>query len=220
MQHLNTEELARLVDETPTHDERAHLAGCGACRDELDALRAQTQGLAQLAQLRTPARVWPVLAARLRHEGLIGNPAHRVGGFGGLLRVAALAGLFLLGGAAGLAVGRSGALSADRVTLSAGLENFPPATVARTPAEAAQHLDVAETAYLTALGRYTELTSTPASVDPAARLAALEGIVLSARAALEAAPADPIINGYYLTAMGQREAVLRQIAQVSDDPWF
>jgi hypothetical protein len=56
-------------------------------------------------------------------------------------------------------------------------------------------------------------------VIPAARLAALEGILLSTGAALEAAPADPMINGYYLSAIGQREAMLRQIA-AAGEPWY
>jgi hypothetical protein len=59
----------------------------------------------------------------------------------------------------------------------------------------------------------------PRGTNPAARLAALEGIMLSTRAALEAAPADPMLNGYYLNAVGERDAVLRQIAQ-TQDPWF
>jgi predicted anti-sigma-YlaC factor YlaD len=218
MQHLSTEELARLIEETPGHQERAHLAACDACRDELKALREQTRALAQLGSLPAPERVWPVLAARLRHEGLIATSAS-ARGFGTLLRAAVLAGLFLLGGAVGLAVGRSGTVptSGGFATES---EQFLRPVLAHTAAEAAQQLEAAETAYLAALSRYTELTSTPAAIDPAARLAALEGIVLSTRAALEAAPADPVINGYYLTAMGQREAVLRQIVQATEDPWF
>ena len=54
--------------------------------------------------------------------------------------------------------------------------------------------------------------------DPVNRLAALEGIVLTTRAALNEAPADPVINGYHLTALEQRDAILRQIqAQPAPD---
>jgi hypothetical protein len=52
------------------------------------------------------------------------------------------------------------------------------------------------------------------------RLAALEGIMLTAQAALREAPADPVINGYLLTAMGQRDAMLRQISRPSEQDWF
>jgi hypothetical protein len=47
-----------------------------------------------------------------------------------------------------------------------------------------------------------------------ARLAALDetGQVLSD--ARQKAPYDPVINGYYLTTMGQREATLRQLNKV------
>jgi hypothetical protein len=49
------------------------------------------------------------------------------------------------------------------------------------------------------------------------RLAALEGIVLTTRAALDDAPADPVINGYHLTALEQRDAILRQIQEVPEE---
>lgn len=220
MQHLTLETLARLVDEAPTPAERAHLESCAACRAELEALRTQTAALADLAPLAAPARAWPLLQARLQLEGLLraAAPAARPGGRRApLLRAAAYAGLFLAGGVAGLAVGRSGAAGAAAPAV-AEADALP---AARTPAEARQHLQQAEAAYLAALARYGEMAAPPqADADPAARLAALEGIVLSAGAALEAAPADPVINGYYLAAIGQREAVLRQIAQTARDPWF
>ena len=58
-------------------------------------------------------------------------------------------------------------------------------------------------------------------MDPLNQLAALEGIVLTTRAALEEAPADPVINGYHLSALGQRDAILRQIdARADEEPWF
>jgi hypothetical protein len=44
-----------------------------------------------------------------------------------------------------------------------------------------------------------------------ARLAALDEIRRAASEALREAPYDPVINGYYLTTLGQREATLRQL---------
>jgi hypothetical protein len=43
------------------------------------------------------------------------------------------------------------------------------------------------------------------------RLAALDRVGETMREALSQAPYDPVINGYYLTTLGQREATLRQL---------
>jgi hypothetical protein len=43
------------------------------------------------------------------------------------------------------------------------------------------------------------------------RLAALDQMISTTRAAMREAPHDPVINGYYLTTVGQREAALRQL---------
>jgi hypothetical protein len=224
MQHLTREALARLVDETPNHEERRHLDGCGACRAELAALQEQTSLLASLPPLTAPARGWPLLEAQLQQEGLVRSTRFRrpLTGSGprGLLRAATYIGLFLLGGASGTLLMRGSGPSAGGMA-SAGPQWQPVALEAETAEEAAAVLREAEALYLDALGRYGQLTGAPRmGSDPAARLAALEGIVLTTRAALEAAPADPVINGYYLTAIGQRDAVLRQIARGPDDPWF
>ena len=103
-----------------------------------------------------------------------------------------------------------------------------PATSARPPAthgDAAAAVRQAEAAYLAELGRYAELVGGHDEVfDPVARLAALESIVLTTRVALERAPADPVINGYHLSAVAQRDAILRRLAPASadttDETWF
>jgi hypothetical protein len=222
MQHLNLENLARLVDESPTHEERVHLEHCAACRDELQEMRAQTAALADLPLLEAPDRGWPLLRARLAHEGLLhsGASAPRSGwGAPRLLRAAAYVGLFLLGGAAGLAVGGGGSAPAPEEGSRFGTGGTAAVTAPAAEA-AAFRLEQAEASYLEALTQYQEASGMPYGTNPAARLAALEGIMLSTRAALEAAPADPMINGYYLNAVGQRDAVLRQIARTTQDPWF
>jgi hypothetical protein len=71
MEHLTSEALARLVDESPTPEERGHLNRCRRCRDELDALQAQTLGLSHLPDLRPPRADWDLLEGRLREEGLV-----------------------------------------------------------------------------------------------------------------------------------------------------
>jgi hypothetical protein len=90
----------------------------------------------------------------------------------------------------------------------------------RTADEALAVMREAEFAYLNALTRYAELAGGVPGGDPMARLAALEGIVLTTRAALGQAPADPVINGYHMTALAQREATLRQIAANTVQSWF
>ena len=101
-----------------------------------------------------------------------------------------------------------------------------PAVAARTnvrpavtPEEAVARLRDAERAYLAALGRYADMSGRSAASDPLARLAALESIVATTRAALGQAPADPVLNGYHLTAVAQRDAMLRQLA-ASTDTWY
>lgn len=91
----------------------------------------------------------------------------------------------------------------------------------RNAQEAATLLRDAEGLYLDALAQYAQHASAgPDADDPFARLVALESIVLMTREALDRAPADPIINGYHMTAVAQREATLRQIAATSRSPWF
>jgi hypothetical protein len=91
---------------------------------------------------------------------------------------------------------------------------------AATPEDALAAVQAAEQSYLRAYSRYAELTGTQQTDDPVTRLAALESIVLTTRQALDRAPADPVINGYHLSAVAQRDAALRQIALRSDRPWF
>jgi hypothetical protein len=90
---------------------------------------------------------------------------------------------------------------------------------ARTAEEAASRLRTAESGYLAALERYAELSGRIEEGDPLARLAALESIVATTRAALGRAPADPVINGYHLTAVAQRDALLRQVS-ASGQTWY
>src|SRR5690606_18139253 len=88
------------------------------------------------------------------------------------------------------------------------LESLPPAA---TLGEAAQQLQQAEAYYNAALVNYARAGGDLPGSDPVSRLAALEGIVLTTRAALNESPADPVINGYHLTALEQRDALLRRI---------
>ena len=75
MQHLSDEDLARLADEAPTAEEAAHLAVCTDCSGEAEMARAQLERLRALGDVEPPANEWPLLARRLRAEGLMGGDA-------------------------------------------------------------------------------------------------------------------------------------------------
>jgi len=205
MQHLTDEELARIADEDPTEEEEAHLAACTACACELREIREQVAMLAELPDLIPPPHLERRLRAGLAAEGLaLSTRASRFRA----LRIAASVALFAAGGLAGF-------LGRGAVTPAAGplAGQLPPATVA----EAAQHLQEAEALYNAALVNYARTGGDLPAADPISRLAALEGIVLTTRAALNEAPADPVINGYHLTALEQRDALLRRIGGTDPD---
>jgi hypothetical protein len=90
----------------------------------------------------------------------------------------------------------------------------------RTPEEAALMFRQTEALYLDALTRMAELAHDKEPGDPFARLAALEGIMTITREALGQAPADPVLNGYHLTAIAQRDATLKQLAATTSSSWF
>lgn len=112
MQHLNYEELARLVDEPPLPHEAAHVRDCLVCRRELDELREQTAALGAmtLADPEPPADAWTRLEAALLAEGLMKTAPAAPRGWSAwtegrpMLRIAAALALFLLGGATGAAL--------------------------------------------------------------------------------------------------------------------
>lgn len=242
MLHLFPERLAALADEEPTAVEAGHLAACARCAAERSAHRSLLT-LAELESARPsdPLTSWNVLASELRAEGLIGPPADRMtlttpsqgtpvprrprrGVIPrGWMRAAAA----LLIAAAGMAAGR---YSAGVPVLA-----FGPASTA--PEEAAASSDQAGLSYvayssstdaMTAFLRaqremqqaatyLAEQEQNSAPTNDAetyrARLAALDGVVSVSRAALFEAPADPVINQYYLAALGAREATMRQISR-------
>lgn len=242
MRHLKLEALARLVDEAPEPTEAAHLEACATCRDELEALRDQTASLAMLPALMPAPDAWPQLRERLGAEGLVRGGVRRWRP--APLEAAAAVALFLAGGALGFAV--RGSVDSPADTMVAQAEDAPvagedasangasandasandasafdaaaPSAGAPAPETLSEEVERTEEMFAAALDRFMASSDTRAP-DPAARLAALDHIVMTTAEALNASPADPVINSYHLTAVAQRKALIRQLSS-SREPEF
>jgi hypothetical protein len=276
MQHLDLEQLARLVDEPAEPAEAEHLRGCLVCRRELAEMRAQTAALGELGEMEPPADAWTALEARLLEEKLIREPARvRPIGFSRVhLRIAASLALFLMGGAAGALLWRTpdarqirtmdpavaqaprstprpaSLMSAPEVTYVMdapvqapaadgngarlamnGAETSAPRVVAppRTPPQrataeeadrAARELVRAQATYMAALQRLAAIADPRSGNAPETRMAALDRLVQLTAEALERVPGDPVINGYHLAAVAEREALRREMEKDAQATWF
>ena len=274
MQHLDLEQLARLVDEPAEPAEAEHLRGCLVCRRELAEMRAQTDALAALEDPGVPPALWAALEAQLLEEKLIRAPARvRPAGFSRAhLRIAASLALFLAGGAAGAMLWRTpeaGSIasldpaaaeaprstsrpaslmtapevtyvteapesgSGARLAMNGGSAEAepaprvvgPPRTAPRraTAAEAdraARELMEAQAAYMAALQRLAAIADPASGNTPETRLAALDRLVRLTAEALERVPGDPVINGYHLAAVSERDAVRREMEKDANTEWF
>lgn len=203
--------------------------------------RLRTVAAAERDRVGPPLTTWASLSAQLATQGMVqttmgGTPTQA--GPGGVVPLAsrrrggwlgrAAAALVLVAG--GFVGGRwsSGAVPFPRlggpVVASAPTDGEATATpVANTApafasrADAATALEQAERTYRMAAAFLAEHDSTEAAggtrdlEQVKTRLAALEQMVATSRAALYAAPQDPVINQYYLATLGAREATLRQI---------
>ena len=227
MSHLSIETLARLVDESADSHEAEHLDVCEVCRTELEGLRADAAELARLPELEPPVEQWLAIEHRLAAEGLLRKQPRAWttrSWMRPVLQMAAAITIFLIGTYSAPLLGRlSPSFTARSVASNQsapGVTNVANVSNASTAEEAANAVRITEQAYLNALTRYTELAGRTEATDPVARLAALESIVLTTRAALGQAPADPVINGYHLTALAQRDATIKQLASKSKETWF
>lgn len=238
MSHLSPERFAQLADEPPTAAEAAHLAGCATCAHER-AAHAALVALAAEERERpiTPLSEWESIADRLRANDLIAG-APRRSRFAGRQWLEAAAAVLLIGG--GAILGRysagtqvlSSANDAAQPTQGSAIqtaatppqigmpqEGVPAAGVTRfaSTVEAATVLARAAQEYQAALAYLAQRDTLSQASDSTAvyrtRLAALDAVANSTKQALEAAPYDPVINQYYLTTMGAREATLRQLGR-------
>jgi hypothetical protein len=91
----------------------------------------------------------------------------------------------------------------------------------RSAQEAAEFVRDVEALYYYSLTRVADVERAETGVvDPFARLPVLEAIVSVTRTGLGQAPADPVLNGYHLAALAQREATLKQIAANTTKTWY
>ena len=232
MLHLHTERLAELGDGTPTVEEAAHLAACESCAHERDAYRSLiAMAAAEREPFGMPLTRWDAIAAEL--SAADGGSASVVPDIApGRRRSARMlsvaAGLLLL--ASGAMLGRA---SAGAPVLPGPVGQETTAAVPSIPAALASSHVVADSASFAsaedarvaqhrAEALYQHAAAFLARVDttgigsgsPVAyqsRLAALDRVISTTREAMREAPQDPVINGYYLTTLGQREATLRQL---------
>ncbi len=236
MSHLSTDRLAAIADDTPTADEATHLAGCWDCRAELAAYRRLAR-MAAMAPLPTePLTAWSQLAPQLRAEGIIIDsvrldrpvaqaavrPAMRGAGTVPLADRRPTLQVWAMRAAAGLALVLGGAAVGRYTAAAPSPLDATNVAVGRT-APAFQSADEALTVLTASQQQYQRAAAFLATQDTtsrfigmnedsyAARLAALDEIAAATRSALYRAPQDPMLNQYYLTTLGAREATLRQI---------
>jgi hypothetical protein len=220
MSHLPDERLAALSEEPPNSAELAHLASCERCAAERAAHRNLRElASAEGAQIGSPLTSWESLAPALRADGVIDTGEWRVARrprrFTGVWSQAAAALLIALGGiaygrysAVGSVLPESGA-SASRAHEADSLPTFSSVDEARAAQEHYETLYQSAALYLAAHDTSELTPDSPAAMRH--RLATLDEVGATVRQALTESPGDPVINGYYLTTLGQREATLRQL---------
>lgn len=227
MSHLSPERLAALADDAPTPAELAHLSVCPACAAEREAHRALV-GLASAERtgISLPLTRWESLAPALEADGLVTRHAGGVGAtgrnrHGRFWLQAAAAVLFIAGGTlfgrytagASLVPGLIDGPAAATRTAVANSDSVPATfasvQAARTARDHAQLLYQNATTYLAQNDTTGAAAESPSAMRT--RLAALDRVSHAMRDALADAPYDPVINDYYLTTLGQREATLRQL---------
>ena len=223
MSHLPTERFAALVDESPTPAELAHLTGCAECARE----RAMFRSLADLAasestRIGAPLTRWESLAPALVADGVIDDGRVRQIGSRHARRpwLQAAAAVLLIAG--GMMAGRytAGASvlplnDASPVTTASLIDTTPRFTSvdeARQAQVQSQALYETATAFIAQRDTSSRPTDSPSAIR--ARLAAIEQTQDVMGEALKKAPYDAVINGYYLSTLGQREATLRQLNAV------
>jgi len=221
MSHLPIERLAALADEPPSQTEAVHLAACAECARE----RAMFRSLADLAngesaRIGQPLTKWESIKPVLVADGVIDT------GRGLPFRAQRVRRPWLQAAAAVLLM--TGGMMAGRYSAGGSVfpgEVMPQRTASIDSVPSFKSIDDARTAQIQAQSIYQTATAFLAAQDTSAnavdspsamrtRLAALDRARDVMGEALNDAPYDPVINGYYLNTLGQREATLRQLNTV------
>jgi len=221
MSHLPIERLAALADEPPSQTEAAHLAVCAECTRE----RAMFRNLADLAngesaRIGQPLTTWESIKPVLVADGVIdtgrGLPFRAQRVRRPWLQAAAAVLLITGGMMAGRYSAGGSVFSADvlprRTASIDSMPSFKSIDEARTAQVQAQSIYQTATAFLAAQDTSANAVDSPSAMRT--RLAALDRARDVMGEALNDAPYDPVINGYYLNTLGQREATLRQLNTV------
>ena len=230
MSHLTIDRLAAIADDTPTADEATHIAGCWDCRAEVAAFRRLARMSAMAPMPMEPLTAWSTLAPQLRAEGILVD-AHRtvtesLAGGASVIPLAdrrprtpvwmmrAAAGLALLIG--GAALGRVSAGVPLGTTASPDRQSVAVTPAFRSANDALQVLTSSQQQYQDAAAFLASQDTSSRFIGMnqdlyQTRLTALDEIAAATRSALYRAPQDPMLNQYYLTTLGAREATLRQI---------
>ncbi len=215
MERLNLEQLARLVDEPPTPEERAILDANPHLQRELAALKNQTRALKNLPAVLPPPGRWNELEAKLVAAGLIDRRRGKTVVLRKWIQAAAALVLFTGGTVFGWGVA-SAPEPAPELQAGAGLP-APETPSFASLEEARRAVQTAERQWIRAYGEYRRLADgrsqrTPPG-DAASRLAAIEALVATSRAAVEASPADVFFNGFLVSTLAERQQMLRQISR-------
>ncbi|MDE2982819.1 MAG: hypothetical protein OXU74_16635 [Gemmatimonadota bacterium] len=218
MERLSLEQLARLVDERPTSEERAILDADPGLRRELDALRAQKGALRDLPSMLPPPDSWPELEEKLMAEGLIRGSRRDPAFWRKWMRMAAGLVLFIGGTAFGWAAG--GAPAAAPNGLAAGSDAADTEAVSFASLEEAMlAVQEAEQEWSAAFAEFRRLLGAQSERelpgDPAVRLAAIDALLAASRAAVEESPADQFFNGLVVSTLAERQQTLRQISRAN-----
>jgi len=214
-----------LTDDPPTAAELTHLAACASCAAERRAYASlRAMSTQESARIDRPLTEWDGLRGALEADGLIvdarGVRRRRLARW----TSRAAAALLLVSG--GAVAGRLSAAPAAAPIVAQAQDTanviVPPSEDATVIPAQYSSLDQArsaqaqlQVAYQAATAFIAQHDTThPAVTSPAAmrtRLAALDHVSQAVGEALDQAPYDPVINGYYLTTLGQRAAAIRQL---------
>ena len=223
MLHLSAERLAALADDEPTTTEGEHLARCTVCARERAAHRAVVaMAVSDRETSSLPLTRWDTLLPVLRKEGIarVAEPERRRftanSAFARMAAAVLLVAAGIVGGrySAGAPVlpGVNGA-SNDTVAQSVATADTQPAF--QSPTQALAALAQYERAYQAAamyLAAHDTAAQPVGREAYEARLATLDQVAEATRLGLQATPYDPVINRYYITTLGARQATLQQLS--------